>query len=104
MVYQTNLGGQVMQLTDGWFDYGSVQLLGNTRQLLVSRHSYLQPDDLYVITPNKKEKKSAVAQITAENKHILDQLAQPKVEQRWVKTTPPAWLSLNSGRMKAKVR
>ncbi|AGB27868.1 dipeptidyl aminopeptidase/acylaminoacyl peptidase [Prevotella dentalis DSM 3688] len=87
MVYQTNLDSQVMQLTDGWFDYGSVQLLGNTRQLLVSRHSYLQPDDLYVITPNKKEKKSAVAQITAENKHILDQLAQPKVEQRWMKTT-----------------
>ncbi|MBM6993318.1 MAG: S9 family peptidase [Prevotella sp.] len=87
MVYQTNLNGQVMQLTDGWYDYGSVQLLGNTKQLLVTRHSYIAPDDLYVLTPNKKEKKSVVEAITAENKHILDQLAQPKVEQRWVKTT-----------------
>lgn len=87
MVYQTNLNGQVMQLTDGWYDYGSVQLLGNNKQLLVTRHSYQAPDDLYVVTINKKEKKSAVEPITAENKHILDQLALPKVEQRWVKTT-----------------
>lgn len=87
MVYQTNLNGEVKQLTDGWYDYGSVQLLGNTGQLLVTRHSYLRPDDLYVLTPSKKEKQSAVAQITDENKHIFDQLALPTIQQRWVKTT-----------------
>lgn len=87
MVYQTNLSGQVKQLTDGWHDYGSVQMLGNTNQLLVSRHSYLAPDDLYVLTPSKKEKASNVIAITAENKHILDQLAPASVKQRWVKTT-----------------
>lgn len=87
MVYQTNLKGEVMQLTDGWYDYGSLQALANGKQLLVSRHSYLAPDDLYVLTVNKKEKRSAVAQITGENKHILDQLAKPSVQQRWVKTT-----------------
>ena len=87
MVYQTNLKGEVMQLTDGWYDYGSLQALANGKQLLVSRHSYLAPDDLYVLTINKKEKRSAVAQITEENKHILDQLAKPSVQQRWVKTT-----------------
>ncbi|SFF97571.1 S9 family peptidase [Prevotella sp. KH2C16] len=87
MVYQTNLNGEVKQLTDGWYDYGSVQLLGNTKQLLVTRHSYLHPDDLFVLTPNKKEKKSEVSQITDENKHIFDQLAIPTVQQRWVKTT-----------------
>lgn len=87
MVYQTNLKGEVMQLTDGWYDYGSLQALANGKQLLVSRHSYLAPDDLYLLTINKKEKRSAVAQITGENKHILDQLAKPSVQQRWVKTT-----------------
>ncbi len=86
MVYQTNLKGEVMQLTDGWYDYGSVQPL-NGKQLLVSRHSYLSPDDLYVLTISKKEKQSAVAAITAENEHILSQLASPSVQQRWVKTT-----------------
>lgn len=87
MVYQTNLNGEVKQLTDGWYDYGSVQVLGATKQLLVTRHSYLHPDDLFVLTPNKKEKKSEVTQITDENKHIFDQLAIPSIQQRWVKTT-----------------
>ena len=87
MVYQTDLSGRVMQLTDGWYDYGSLQMMGNGKQLLVTRHSFLHPDDLYVLTPSKKEKKSEVAKITDENKHIFDQLAMPTVEQRWVKTT-----------------
>lgn len=87
MVYQTNLNGEVKQLTDGWYDYGSVQVLGATKQLLVTRHSYLHPDDLFVLTPNKKEKKSEVSKITDENKHIFDQLAIPSIQQRWVKTT-----------------
>lgn len=87
MVYQTDLDGNVMQLTDGWYDFGSLQMIGNGKQLLVTRHSYLHPDDLYVLTPSKKEKKSEVVPITAENKHIFDQLALPTVQQRWVKTT-----------------
>lgn len=87
MVYQTNLDGKVTQLTDGWYDYGSVQPLAGDKQLLVTRHSFIAPDDLYVLTINKKEKQSTATPITAENKHILDQLAKPKMEQRWVKTT-----------------
>lgn len=87
MVYQTNLDGKVTQLTDGWYDYGSVQPLAGDKQLLVTRHSFIAPDDLYVLTINKKEKQSTATAITAENKHILDQLAKPKMEQRWVKTT-----------------
>ncbi|MGP1481298.1 MAG: prolyl oligopeptidase family serine peptidase [Hoylesella enoeca] len=86
-VYQTNLNGQVKQLTDGWNDYGSVQMLGNTNRLLTTRHSISHPDDLFLVTPTKKEKQSTVMQITDENKHIFDQLAIGKVEQRWVKTT-----------------
>lgn len=84
-VYQTNLNGQVKQLTDGWYDYGSPRLLGN--KLLITRQSMSHPDDLFVITPSKAEKKSTVLQITDENKNILDQLAIGKIQERWVKTT-----------------
>lgn len=86
-VYQTNLKGQIKQLTDGQYDYGSLQMLGRKGQLLVTRHSLSHPDDLFVLTPSKKEKRSQVTQITDENKHIFDQLAIGKVEERWTKTT-----------------
>lgn len=86
-VYQTNLKGQIKQLTDGQYDYGSLQLLGRKGQLLVTRHSMSHPDDLFVLTPSKKEKRSQVTQITEENKHIFDQLTIGKVEERWTKTT-----------------
>ncbi len=86
-IYQTNLKGQIKQLTDGQYDYGSLQLLGRKGQLLVTRHSMSHPDDLFVLTPSKKEKRSQVTQITDENKHIFDQLAIGKVEERWTKTT-----------------
>jgi dipeptidyl aminopeptidase/acylaminoacyl peptidase len=88
MVWSTNLQGDVHQLTDGWFDYGSLQMLGTQgNKLLVTRHSMTHPDDLYVLTPSKKDKKATLAQITDENKHIFDQLALPTIQQRWVKTT-----------------
>ena len=86
-VYQVSLNGTVKQLSDGWYDFGSVQTLPDTKKLLVSRHSMLQPEDLYVLTINKTEKKSKVEQITNENKEILNQLAKPTLTQRWVKTT-----------------
>ena len=84
-VYQTNLQGKVMQLTDGVYDYGSLQMMG--KKLLATRHSMSSPDDLYVVTPSKKEKKSEVTQLTFENKHILDQLQMGEVKERWVTTT-----------------
>lgn len=86
-VYQTSLDGQVKQLTDGWNDYGSLQMLGAGKSLLTTRHSISHPDDLFIVTPSKKEKKSDVAQITDENKHIFDQLEMGKIQERWVKTS-----------------
>ncbi len=83
-VYQTNLKGQVSQITDGWYDYGSVQLLGNNKKLLVTRHSMSHPDDIYSIALKKKPE---ITQLTDENKHIFDQLEIGKIQQRWVKTT-----------------
>lgn len=86
MLYQTNLEGKVMQITDGWYDYGSVQLANNNNYLLASRHSHQYGDELYIVKPGK-EKKAKVEQVTFENKHIYDQLALGKTQQRWVKTT-----------------
>ena len=86
-IYNVDLKGSVKQISaDGTFDYGSVQNFAGKR-LLVTRHSMLHPDDLFLLTPSKKEKEAKVEQITDENKHIFSQLASAKIEQRWVKCT-----------------
>lgn len=86
-IYQTNLTSEVKQLTDGWYDYGSVQLLNDGNKLLAERHSMSQASELFVINPSKKEKQSKAEQITFENKHLYDQMTFGKIQQRWVKTT-----------------
>lgn len=86
-IYQTNLKGNVMQLTDGWNDYGSVQMLNDGKKLLAERHNMSQASELYIVTPGKKEKTAKVEQITFENKHLYDQMTFGKIQQRWTKTT-----------------
>lgn len=76
-----------MQLTDGWNDYGSVQMLNDGKKLLAERHSMSQASELYIVTPGKKEKTAKVEQITFENKHLYDQMTFGKIQQRWTKTT-----------------
>ena len=86
-MYQTNINGEVKQLTDDWMDFGSIQMLGNTGKILASRHSISQADELYIVTPGKDVKKTKVQQVTWENKAFYDQLEMGKVQERWVKTT-----------------
>ncbi len=89
-IYCIDRKGNVSQVNTGerWADYGSVQMLGDGKRLLAERHSFIAPADLYIVTPGKKAKDMAsVTQLTYENKHILDQLSLPSVEQRWVKST-----------------
>ena len=79
---------KTVQLSNECADWGSLQLMNNGRQLLMERHSFVEPADLYLVTPNaKKPEQTSTQQITQENKHILDKLAKPTVESRWVKTT-----------------
>ncbi|MDE6353518.1 MAG: prolyl oligopeptidase family serine peptidase, partial [Prevotella sp.] len=85
--YQTNLNGDVKQLTNDWADYLSIAPANNGNKLLAMRQSLSAPTDIYVITPGKDVKKTKIEQITTENKHITDQLSLGKVQQRWVKTT-----------------
>ncbi len=83
-LYQTNLNGQVKQLTNDRADFGSIALANDGNKILASRHSMSQADELYIITPGKK---TAVRQLTFENQPIYDHLALGKVEEHWVKTT-----------------
>ncbi len=92
-LYSINWKGEVKQIITStpdcpWADFGSLKMLGDGKRIIAERHNYTSPADLYLITPNTKApKKVTVAQLTQENKHILDQLAKPSVDQRWVKTT-----------------
>ena len=87
-LYAIDMKGNIVRLTETWTDFGSLQMLNNGKQVLAERHSYTAPADLYIVTPNvKKPEKTVVTQVTEENKHILDQLGKPQVQQRWVKTT-----------------
>ncbi len=86
-MYQTNLNGEVRQLTDDWMDFGSIQMLGSSGKILASRHSISQADELYIITPGKDVKKTKVSQLTFENEAFYKHLEMGKVQERWVKTT-----------------
>ena len=87
-LYAVNWKGELKQITNDWADFGSLSLMNNGKQLLMERHSFLKPADLYIVTPNfKKPEKTTITQLTQENKHILDQLAKPTIQQRWVKTS-----------------
>ena len=102
-LYRTSLEGQVTQLTDDQADCGSLQLIprpppnpshnGGEKadadictRLLMERHDYFHPADLYqvrVIGDSVAES----SRLTAENDHILSQLASGSCEPRWCKTT-----------------
>ena len=85
-IYQTNLKGEVKQLTEGDHNYVSISLLGD-KKLLAIRQSISQANEIYAVTPSKKEKTSVQTQLSVENKHLYDQLAMGDVKSRWVKTT-----------------
>ena len=86
-LYQTDLSGKVVQLTDDIADFGSISLANNGNTLLASRHSMSQADELYIVNPGKNIKKTNVTQLTYENKHIYDQLQMGEVRKQWIKTT-----------------
>ena len=95
-LYRTNLEGQVTQLTNDQADWGSLQLVSPSpdgeaeARLLMERHDYFHPADLYLVTVPSPSKGSVlgdsvaeVTRLTAENDHILSQLAPGSCEPRW---------------------
>ena len=77
---------QVVQLTEGMHDYGSIALCGD--KLMTTRHSMSMADEIYAVDKTRQGEAFAQAtQLTTENKHIYDQLDMGRVEGRWMKTT-----------------
>ena len=84
MVYDTNLKGEVRPLTTGDYDYGALALCGDG--LVAARHSFSEPDDLYLLSFGKKGK-TDIARLTQENQYFQERLAMGEVKERWVATT-----------------
>lgn len=82
-IYQIDLNSHdaLTQITEGQYDYGSIQLCGN--KLLTKRHSMSMADEIYSVDKASKQ----VVQLTEENKQLYDQMDFGKVEERWMKTT-----------------
>jgi dipeptidyl aminopeptidase/acylaminoacyl peptidase len=74
-------GKNIRQITDGIFDVGVPALAG--KQLVATRHSMMEPDEVVAVNPAN----GVITQLTFENKHILDQLKESRMEQRWMTTT-----------------
>ena len=111
-LYRTNLQGQVAQLTNLQADWGALQLVPSattskqdiaavqtteaasrsvreeaaTATLLMERHDFFHPADLYLVRVNG-DSVDDCNRITAENDHILAQLAPGTSEPRWCPTT-----------------
>ena len=98
-LYRTNLEGQVAQLTNEQADWGALQMISDSR-LLMERHDFFHPADLYLVSIPETAVPSAssedglpfleglsISQLTAENEHILSQLAPGSSEPRWCATT-----------------
>ena len=83
-VYQTNLKGEVKQLTEGDFDYSLLGLAADGKSLLTKRHSISAADEVYQLNLNGE--KAEVVQLTNENKYFYDNLTMGDVKERWVKT------------------
>lgn len=86
-IYAVTKKGALKQVTDFCADFGSLQMVGNKKQILAERHDYFHAADLYLVTPGKDMTKTQTVQVTNENKHIMDQLALGSCEEHWVKTT-----------------
>ena len=95
-MYMASQKREITQLTETWDDWTSLQMANNGQQILATRQSLSAPTDIYMVYPPVKPAKgragsglptAKIAQLTHENKHILDQLTLGKMQQRWVKTT-----------------
>lgn len=83
-IYSTNLNGDVRQLTDDVCDYAISSLTPDGKSIVATRHSISSADEVFLVTPGKKETK--IEQVTFENKDFFDKLALGEVKERWVKT------------------
>ena len=95
-MYMVTQKREITQLTETWDDWTGLQMANDGQKILATRQSLSAPTDIYMVYPPVKPAKSRagsglpaakIAQLTHENKHILDQLTFGKMEQYWVPTT-----------------
>ena len=104
-LYQSNLNiqkiqnSQIIQLSETWDDWTSIQLANDGKHILGTRQSLSAPTDIYTydlkgplnmedgISDRVQTGSWNIQQISFENKHILDQLTFGNVQQCWIPTT-----------------
>ena len=80
-LFSIDISKNIETLTSGVHDYASVCY--SDGKLYGLKHSLSYPNEIFSVDIATKEEK----QLTAENKHILEQITMGKVEKRWIKTT-----------------
>ena len=101
-IYLINMQGEVLELTDGQYDYS---LIGSANdQLILKRHSMREADEIFALQSSVVEfarlpktdeyhaesileQNGMLVQLTTENKHIYDQIERGRVEPIWQTTT-----------------
>ena len=93
-LYQTNLNGEVKQITDDVADYVLLGVHPNGEQLLVKCHSMSRADEVYLV--NITDGKTT--QLTQENEPFYAHFEFGEVRERWIETTDKkqmhAWVIL----------
>lgn len=80
-IYQTNLKGEVRQITGDQADYVAISPANDGDNILATRQSLSAPNDLYIVSPGKSVEKTRVERLTDENAGILGQLSTGEVRE-----------------------
>ena len=93
-LYQTNLKGEVKQITDEVADYVLLGVLPDGKQLLTKCHSMSRADEVYLVNIADGQK----TQLTQENEPFYSHFEFGEVKERWIETTDKkqmhAWVIL----------
>ncbi len=81
-IYKIDVESRIIeQLTDGDYDYNTVQVDGN--RLIVTRTTHACPSEIYAVQLKDK----SVQQLSFINQDVLEKITPAKSVKRWVKTT-----------------
>ena len=93
-LYQTNLKGEVKQITDEVADYVLLGVHPDGKQLLTKCHSMSRADEVYLVNIADGQK----TQLTLENEPFYSHFEFGEVKERWIETTDKkqmhAWVIL----------
>ena len=93
-LYQTNLKGEVKQITDEVADYVLLGVHPDGKQLLTKCHSMSRADEVYLVNIADGQK----TQLTQDNEPFYSHFEFGEVKERWIETTDKkqmhAWVIL----------